>query len=74
MEYILGVAASLLIQGLKKTLDTNVYGTYLIVLLISVAAAVSYTFMVEAGWWDNVSKILITAGAFHNFIIRPLEK
>lgn len=70
MEYILGVIVSLIVQKTKKY-SVN---TYVTLLLISVGASLGYFLLNQYGYWTTLAQILITAGAFHNFIIRRVEE
>ncbi len=74
MEIIIGSAVSLFVQWMKNRLRTTEYGTMGITLLVSLAAAGVYTFLVDAGLWEEVAKVLIVAGAFYTFIIQRFEK
>lgn len=72
MEIIIGAAVSLAIQWLKqwsKSEWTTLFG----VLVLSLAAAAGYTLLVQAGYWQTVAEILITAGAFYSYVIQRFE-
>ena len=73
MEYILGVAVSLLAQVLKEKLKLDVLGTYIVVFGVSISAAIVYVYYADTTIWSTVLQTLATAGAFHNFVIRRFE-
>jgi ABC-type Mn2+/Zn2+ transport system permease subunit len=70
MEYIIGVFVSLGVEWLKKNTRVSGGAVLFILALVSVAAAAVYTWLSSSGYWEAISAILITAGAFHNFIIK----
>lgn len=72
MEYILGIAASLLVQWLKRY-SNNEWATMGILLCVSVALSGLYLAFVAAGYWQTVAQILLTAGAFYAFIVQRFE-
>jgi len=72
MEYILGVFISLVAQFSKERLSK--LGTLTLVFILSVSATISYFYASENEiLLKNITQILITAGAFHNFILRRFE-
>lgn len=72
MEIIIGVGVSLLLQWLKS-IFTSQWQTLGFLLILCVGAAGLYTVLVDAGYWDVVAKILMTAGAFYTFVIQRFE-
>ena len=74
MEYILGVIVSLLVKYLKSKFGTDGFKTASILVVVSVLGAGVYVWLVSVGYWSVLAQILISAGAFHNFIVRPLSK
>jgi hypothetical protein len=74
MEYILGVFVSLSVEGLKSKYGADGMRTMTILTLASVGAAVIYAVLSANGYWSTLAQILTTAGAFHNFIIRQIER
>lgn len=73
MEYILGVVVSLGVQKLKNWTRVGEWGVLAVIAGASILAAWAYTALAAAGYWESISQILITAGAFHNFVIRRFE-
>lgn len=73
MEYILGVAVSLIVEAAKKYFDTNTVGTYSVLLVASIAGATGYYFLAHSGYWTTIAEILTIAAAFHNLVIRQLS-
>jgi len=69
MELILGSAVSLLIEWLKTQMNLGGYKTLAVLLFVSLAAALIYTYFVESGYWNTVGAVLLTAGAFYSFVI-----
>lgn len=74
MEFIFGIAAGLLIQALKKVLGTNTFGTYVVVLGVSLAGAAVYVLFKDTAIWPVVIQIATVAGAFYAFVIRRFEE
>jgi len=73
MEYIFGIIVSLIAQVFKRVLGTDTLGTYAAVAALSILAAGVYVLLKDTPIWAVIVQILITAGAFHNFIIRRFE-
>lgn len=73
MEYLLGVVVAMIVEAAKKYLDSNVLGTYFILLVVSVAGATGYYFLAHSGYWSTIAEILTIAAAFHNLVIRRLN-
>lgn len=73
MTIIIGAIVSLLVQWLKQW-SKNEWTTLLAVLVLSLAGAAIYTLLVNTGYWELFSGILVTAGAFYAFILQRFEK
>lgn len=73
MEYLLGVVVAMIVEAAKKYLDSNVLGTYFILLVVSVAGATGYYFLAHSAYWSTIAEILTIAAAFHNLVIRRLN-
>lgn len=73
MIYFIGIGVSILIQWLKNSYGTSGMKTVFILFLVSLAAAVGYTYLSYLGVWESVAKILMTAGAFYSFVIQRFE-
>lgn len=69
MEIIIGSVVSLFVEWLKSKTNMGEYQTLGAVLGVSIIGAIVYTFLVNVGYWQTVSSILITAGAFYTFVI-----
>ena len=69
MEIILGSLVSLFVEWIKSKTNMGEYQTLGAVIGVSLIAAILYTFFVATGYWQTVSSILVTAGAFYTFII-----
>lgn len=74
MEYILGVIVSLIAQVTKRTVGTDTLGTYAAVLGLSLCAAAVYVTVKDTAMWPTIVQIALTAGAFHNFVVRRFEQ
>lgn len=74
MEYIIGILVSLILQWFKKFAGTSTLGTYSFLAILAIIGSVAYYFLEGTEFWTSLSQILLTAGAFHNFIIRLYEK
>lgn len=73
MEYILGVVASLVVQAIKKYLGTDSFATQALVLMIVFCVSASWVIFQDTAVWETFLKVLVTAGAVHNFVIRKFE-
>jgi len=73
MEYLLGVVVSLLTQAAKKWGQTDMLGTHLALLSLSIIGASAYVYLSASDLWPAIVQILLTASAFHNLVIRKLE-
>lgn len=73
MEYIIAAGVALAVQWLKKKMGTNVLGTYVIVLAVSLGAAGVYVYLEGTPLWPVFVQVLTVAGAFYAFIIRRFE-
>lgn len=70
METILGVLVSGLVQWIKTKYSTSEYITLTILVGVALFGAILYTWLKDAGYWEVVYNILITAGAFYAFILK----
>lgn len=73
MEYLLGVIVSLIVEAVKKYLNSNTAGTYFILLIVSVLGATGYYFLAHSSYWVTIVEVLTIAAAFHNLVIRRLN-
>ena len=73
MEYLLGVVVSIIVEVAKKYLNSNIFGTYFILLLVSVVGATGYYYLAHSAYWTTIAEILTVAAAFHNLVIRRLN-
>ena len=74
MILIISTVVSLFIEYLKSKTELGGFKTLAILLLVSIIAAEFYTLLVDAGLWDTVAQVLVTAGAFYAFIIRSFNQ
>lgn len=73
MEYLLGVAVSIIVELAKKYFDANTLGTYFLLLVASLLGATGYYFLAHSTYWSTITEILTIAAAFHNLVIRRLN-
>jgi hypothetical protein len=73
MEYLLGVAVSLIVEAIKQYANKNALITYITLLVVSVAGASSYYYFSHTAYWQTILQVLTTAAAFHNLVIRQLD-
>ena len=73
MEYILGVAVSLLVQWLKVKMNTDTWTTMLAVLMFSFVGAAGYVLLSHTDFWPVIVQILTVAGAFYAYILQRFE-
>lgn len=69
-EYFVGAVVSLVVEGLKKQFGTGTFGTLVIVTGLSLVAAVASNSLLGTSGYETLAKVLVTAGAFHNFILK----
>ena len=74
MEIILGAVVSLITQGIKKYFGTSELGSLAAVVIISLIGAGAYYFLANSIYWETLSQIFISAGAFYAFIIKRFQK
>ena len=72
MTILIGAVVSIIVQFLKQKV-TNEWETLAILLAISLAAAGIYTALVDVGYWQMVSGVLITASAFYAIVLARFE-
>lgn len=73
MPYFIGIIVSLLVQWLKSSMKTSQTGTLIVLAVVAILGASGYTLLVNAGWWDSISSILLTAGSFYAFFLQRFE-
>jgi hypothetical protein len=69
MEWILGVIVSLFVEWAKRTFGTDVFGTYIVVLVLSFVAAVTYVYLKDTALWPVLVQIVTVAGSFYAFVL-----
>lgn len=74
MEYILGIAVSLVVQLIKNKFSTNTFATLLSVLVLSIGSAAVYVAIAPTDLWPTIVQTLTVAGAFYAFVIQRFEK
>ena len=72
MELLIGAIVTGVMQIIKKYFGTTGWMTYLVLALLSLAAALVYYVIVEFGYWEIFYKVVLSAGAIYAFIVRPL--
>ena len=68
-----GVVVSLVVQYLKKALDTTKTGTLTIMAIIAIVAAIIFSVLDMYGLTDSLLQMITTAGAFYAFIIKNVD-
>src|SRR3990167_4862693 len=74
MEYALGVVVSLIVMGMKRLKETNIWATYVLLALISIVAGYVYVFFSAQEYWPLVVQTILFASAFHNLVLRRIEE
>ena len=74
MTYALGVLASLIVQVVKKYLGTTKLGTYIALFVVSILAGAIYVELRASSFWTVFTQVVVAASAFHNLLLRRLEK
>lgn len=69
MEYLLGVVVSLFVEWVKRTFGTDVFITYIVVLVLSFMAATTYVFVKDTALWPVLVQIVTVAGSFYAFVL-----
>lgn len=73
MDYILGVAVSLVVEAIKNYGSTNKVGTMLSLLVLSIVAGMGYVYLSSQDYFPTITAILLSASAFHNLVWRQLQ-
>lgn len=68
-----GVVVSLLVQFLKRALNTTKQGTLAIMAVIAIIGAIGFSVLQMYGMVDSLMQIIATAGAFYAFIIKNVD-
>ncbi len=67
---IVGVLVSFLVQWLKaKFGDANEWKSLAVLAVVSLVAAYGYTYLVDAGYWQSVLVVLMTASTFYTIVL-----
>lgn len=74
MELLIGALVSGLLEIIKKYAGTTAWVSYFILAILSLLAGAVYYFIEQAGYWQNVYQILLSAAAVYALIIRPISK
>ena len=69
---ILGVVVSIIAEIIKRYFSTNKLATLVVVLAMSIIAAVVYYFISQSAIFPTIIQILIIAGAFYAYLIRNI--
>ena len=70
MDYILGVAVSLVVEVIKKKGGLNSLGSMMALLILSVAVGAGYIYLQGTASWPVIAQILVVAAGFHNLVVR----
>lgn len=73
MEIIIGASVSILVQLIKKYLDSTTE-KLIAVVMISLVAGTIYYLLAPSQYWYSFIEILGFAGAFYTYIIRRFEE
>lgn len=78
MEIITGILVSLVVEGIKeverkKGNKLNSFQTIAFVFTLSLFASLACFLLNKFGFWQTFLQILLTAGGFHNLVVRRLE-
>lgn len=76
MEYALGVFVSLVVEGVKHYSKErwSTFSIYSILALLSILVGVVYVMFADTPYWRAITQVIVTASAFHNLVLRRLEK
>lgn len=67
---IIGIVVSFLVQWLKaKFGDENEWKSLGVLAIISLLAGWGYTYLVDAGYWQSVVAVLMTASTFYAIVL-----
>lgn len=74
MEYAIGVAASLVVEVVKKYWGTDTIMTHVALAIVSLAGALGYVWLsADTALWQSFLQVVIVASSFHNLVIRKFE-
>lgn len=74
MEYILGIVVSLVVEGVKKKVKADSFTTHAVLFLLAIVGAGLFVWASSQDFWPVILKVLTAAAAFHNLVIRKLDK
>lgn len=74
MEYILGIIVSLIVEGVKKYVKADSFTTHAVLFLLAIVGAGIFVFLSSTDFWPVILKVLTSAAAFHNLVIRKFEE
>lgn len=73
MEYLLGVAVSLVVEAVKKFVKDDPFTTHVVLFAVSVLGAGLYVFFSTQDFWPVIVQVLVSAAAFHNLVLRRFQ-
>lgn len=73
MEYISGIVVSLIVEGVKKHTKADSFTTHLILFVAAIVGAGVFVWLSSTEFWPVILKVLTSAAAFHNLVIRKFE-
>jgi len=74
MDIILGAAAAVIVQFIKKYFELGSWQSWGIAIVISIAVGTIYTTIKDTSYWATVLATLTNAGAIYAFIISMFPK
>lgn len=73
MEYLLGVAVSLIVEAVKKWINDDTFTTHVVLFALAMAGGGLYVWASAQDFWPTVMQVLVVAAAFHNLVLRKFE-
>lgn len=67
---IIGVVASLIMEGIKKYFGTSGFESKVAVVVVSLIGGAVYYFLKDTGMWTSFMGILATASTFYAFFLK----
>ena len=74
MDYILGVAVSLVVEAIKRKGGLSSIGSMITLLVISILGGGAYVYLQSTGSWQTIVQVLVAASAFHNLVLKRFDK
>lgn len=70
---IIGVVASLIMEGVKKIGDITPFGAKVSIVAISIVLGGGYYFLKDTNAWESILGVLASASTFYAFFLKKVQ-